>query len=152
MNTAVTIPIDSTSSTKHSTANRGVGLSIALWSVQVLLAALFSVTGGIKLFLSPEQIAHMGSSMPIPMPLLRFIGVSELLGAIGLIFPSFLRIQPRLTVYAAWGLVMVMILATIFHISRGEFGEAPVTILIGLLAAFVSVGRSKWRPIISRKG
>ena len=147
MNTAQTIPFPS-----FSTPKRGVGLPIALWSVQVLLAALFLMTGGMKLFLSPEQLAAKGGRLPIPMALVRFIGVSELLGAIGLILPSLLRIQPRLTVYAAWGLVIVMILATSFHISRGEFGEAPVTFLLGLLAAFVAVGRNTWRPIVSRKG
>ena len=141
-----------TSSESTSSKKSGVGLSTALWSVQALLAALYLMTGAMKLFLSPEQLVRMGGSMPLPLPLVRFIGTSELLGAIGLILPSLLRIQPRLTVYAAWGLVIVMILASIFHISRGEFGEAPVTVLLGLLAAFVSVGRSKWRPILSRKG
>jgi uncharacterized membrane protein len=145
MSTAQTITVDSI-----STPKRGVGLSIALWSVQVLLAALFLMTGGMKLFLSPEQLAAKGGGLPIPMALVRFIGVSELLGAIGLLLPSLLRIQPRFTVYAAWGLVTVMFLATIFHISRGEFSEAPVTLLLGLLAAFVAVGRNKWRPITSR--
>ena len=129
-------------------SKRGVGLSVALWTAQVLLAAGFIMSGGMKL-LSPEQVAHM---LSIPQPLVLFIGTSELLGAIGLILPSLLRIQPRLTVYAAWGLVLVMLLATIFHLSRGEFDRAPMTGILGLLAAFVSVGRSKWRPIMSRKG
>ena len=145
MNTAPTIsPI--------STSKRRVGLSAGLWIVQVLLAALFTMTGFMKLFLSPEQLAQSGGGLPIPLALVRFIGESELLGAIGLIFPSAAScIQPRLTVYAAWGLVTVMLLATIFHISgRGEYGDAPATFLIGLLAAFVSVGRKKWRPIMSR--
>ena len=143
MNTAQRVPFASS-----STPKRGVELSTALWIVQVLLAALYTMTGVIKLFLTHEQLVRMGS--PEPLSLLRFIGVSELLGAIGLIFPSLLRIQPRLTVYAAWGLVTIMTLATIFHLVRDEFGEAPITVLLGLLTAFVAVGRSRWRPIASR--
>ena len=74
----------------------------------------------------------------------RAIGVSELLGAIGLILPAALRIKPILTPLAASGIAVIMILATAYHIYAGE---PPVTIAFFLLAAFVAWGRFKKVPI-----
>jgi hypothetical protein len=82
--------------------------------------------------------------------LTRFIGISELLGGLGLILPSATRIQPRLTPLAASGLGIIMVLAAGFHLSRGEFAFAPMTVVFGCLAAFIAWGRSKKAPIPPR--
>ena len=82
--------------------------------------------------------------------LVRFIGASELAGALGLILPSLTRIMPRLTSLAGLGLFTVMVLASGFHVVRGEFGGLPITFVLGGLAAFVAWGRYRGAPINAR--
>ena len=79
----------------------------------------------------------------VPLPLVRFIGISELLGAIGLILPAATKIKPTLTPLAALGLLTIMILAMAFHLSRGEAQALPINMVLGGLAAFVAWGRTK---------
>jgi len=86
----------------------------------------------------------------LPEPLVRFIGVSELAGALGLLLPSLTRIKPKLTPLAAAGLTVVMVLAVFFHISRGELNALPITLGLGALCAFVAWGRYKAAPIAPR--
>src|SRR6476660_10180777 len=76
-----------------------------LWVVQVLLAALFLFAGWFKLV---APIAEMTRQLPMPGPFLRFIGLAEVAGALGLILPGMLRIRPILTPLAAPGLVVIM--------------------------------------------
>lgn len=117
-------------------------MNIALWIVQALLAALFIFAGGTKLIMPIEE---MTAQMPIPLPgwFLRFIGVAELLGGLGLIFPWLFRIQPRLTPLAAGGLVIIMIGATVLTLMTGEIAIALMPLVVGILCAFVAYGR--WR-------
>ncbi len=125
------------------------GLHIGLWVVQVLLALAFGMAGVMKMTTPIADLAaQMAWTGELP-GLVRFIGVSEFLGAIGLILPSALRIQPKLTGFAAIGLVVVMILAAAFHTSRGEPG-LPVNLVLGAMAAFVAWGRLRAAPIASR--
>jgi putative oxidoreductase len=117
-------------------------MNIALWIVQVLLAAAFGMAGFTKIM---QPIDAMVGMMPwaadVPLLLVRFIGVAEVAGALGLILPGLTKIQPRLTAYAAAGLVVVMLLASLFHASRGEFGNIGVNAVLLLLAAFVAYRR-----------
>ncbi len=78
-----------------------------------------------------------------PEWLVRFIGVSEILAGFGLILPSVLRIKPKLTVLAAIGLVIVMVLAMVDHILLGEYKMIGINVSFAILAAFVAWGRSK---------
>ena len=82
--------------------------------------------------------------------LVRFIGVAEILGALGLILPSLLRIQPKLTPIAAVGLALVMLFAAAFHISRGETPAIGMNFVLIALAAFVAWGRFKKAPIAAK--
>lgn len=117
--------------------------NITLWTVQGLLAALFLFAGGMKLILPIEAMAG-----PIALPgwFLRFIGVVEVLGAVGLILPGALRIRPVLTPLAAAGLVIVMIGATVLTGLTGPLAPAVVPFVVGLLAASVSYGRLRLAP------
>jgi uncharacterized membrane protein YphA (DoxX/SURF4 family) len=117
----------------------------ALWIVQGLLAALFLFAGVVKLVLPAEQL--MGS-VPMPVLFIRFIGVVEVLGAIGLILPALLRIRPGLTPLAAAGLVIIMIGATVINVMGGDVAPAVITVVVGLLAVFIAYGR--WRLVPSR--
>ena len=117
-------------------------MTYVLWIIQGLLAALFLFAGGMKLVLPLDKLAG-----PIQLPgfFVRFIGVAEVLGAIGLILPSLLRIRPRLTPLAACGLVIIMIGATVLTFAAGAVGPALFSLVVGLLAAFVAYGR--WRLV-----
>src|SRR3989442_15626355 len=107
-------------------------MNVALWIVQGLLAALFLFAGGAKLVLPLDQMAG-----PVALPgwFLRFLGVAEGLGALGLILPGLLRIRPGLTPLAAAGLVIVMIGATGGTLGGGMAAGAVMHGGVGVLAA-----------------
>jgi len=123
-------------------------LNISLWVAQGILAAMFLMAGAMK---STQPVEQLATSLPwvtqVPVALVRFIGISEFLGAVGLLLPSILRIQPKLTVWAAIGIATIMLFALIFHIIKGEFSVIGMNIVIGLIAAFVAWGRTKKVPI-----
>jgi hypothetical protein len=116
-------------------------VNVTLWAVQGLLAALFLFAGAMKLLLPIEALA---GPMPLPGPFLRFIGVAEVLGAVGLILPWLLRIRPSLTPLAAVGLVIIMSGATAITVMGGAVAPALIPLVVGALAATVAYGR--WRP------
>ena len=119
--------------------------------MQLLLAAAFGMAGVMKSTMPMADLtAAMGWPGDVPPTLVRFIGASELAGALGLVLPSATRIRPLLTPLAAIGLVIVMVLAALFHVSRGEAFALPVNIVLGGLAAFVAWGRLRRAPIFPR--
>jgi len=114
--------------------------NVTLWVVQGLLASLFLFAGGMKLVMPIEAMAG-----PVALPglLLRFIGVAEVLGAVGLILPGLLRIHAELTPVAAAGLVIIMIGATVITLMGGAMAPAVVPFIVGALAASVAYGRAQ---------
>ena len=126
-------------------------LHLGLWVVQGLLGAMFLAAGAMT---ATQPIAvlvdTLGWPAAVPAALVRVIGVAELLGALGLILPAATRVKPMLTPLAGVGLAMVMLLATIFHISHGELGALPIPLVLGGLAAFVAWGRAAKAPIAPR--
>ena len=140
-----TDPIHPSREAGGETPPRKSTLSTLLWVLQVLLALLFLWAGGIKLVLPLEKLAG-----PVALPglFLRFIGVVEVLGGIGLILPGLLRIRPGLTPWAAVGLVILMIGAVgITLAGGGSAGMALIPGVTGLLAAFVAYGRWRLAPL-----
>ena len=128
---------------RQSAGRRGerVTMNRTLWIIQWLLALLFLFAGGSK-FVIP--VAEMTKQMPmLSGGFLRFVGVCEVLGAIGLILPGLLRIQTGLTPLAAAGLVGIMIGATVLTVMTNGVAMALFPFVVGLLAAFVAYGR--WR-------
>ena len=115
-------------------------MTVALWIVQGLLAALFLFAGVAKLIMTVEE---MTKDVPMPGAFLRFIAVAEILGAIGLILPGLLRIKPGLTPLAATGLAIIMVGATVVTLTTGAVAMALVPLVVGILAVFVAYGR--WR-------
>ncbi len=125
--------------------------NITLWGAQVLLAVAFGMAGFMKTTLPIADLAEkMVWPGALPPALVRFIGVSELAAALGLILPAATRIKPVLTPLAGVGLVIVMVLASIFHAMRGELGALPMNFAFGALAAFVAWGRFRKAPIAPR--
>jgi putative oxidoreductase len=123
---------------------------VSLWVSQILLAAMFLAAGFMKTVLplaELSQLVPLAAEMP---GLIRFVGVSELAGGLGLLLPAGLRIWPQLTVVAAAALAGVMVLAMIFHLARGEASSIGMNILLGGLAAFIAWGRLNKAPIAAR--
>ena len=118
-------------------------MNLALWIVQVLLAALFLFAGGMKLVL---PIADMTKDIAMPGAFLRFIGVVEVLGGLGLVLPGLTGIRTALTPLAAAGLVIIMIGATVLSFSTGGLSAASVPLVTGVLLAFVAYGRMRIAP------
>ncbi|HEV7682174.1 MAG TPA: DoxX family protein [Pyrinomonadaceae bacterium] len=121
-------------------------MNIVLWILQVLLALMFLFAGGTKLYYSAEQMAAMSppNSVVLPGLFIKFIGVCELLGALGLILPGLLRIRRGLTPLAAIGLLIIMIGAVVVSIIGPGVATAVPALVIGLLCAFVVYGRKSW--------
>ena len=132
-------------------SNRPKALHIALWIAQIILGGMFIMAGMMK---STQPIVDLSKSVPwtanVPLALVRFIGVSELLGGIGLILPSLLRIKPILTTIAAIGILLIMVFAMVYHIVNGETNVIGINIAFGLVAAFIAWGRLKKAPIYSK--
>ena len=128
-------------------------MTYALWIVQALLALLFLFAGGMKLVTPPDVLASMGSPNQIPLPgwFVRFVGVAEVLGALGLILPGLLRIKSWLTPLAAAGLVVIMIGAAALTMAADGVAAGVVPLVVGLLAAFVAYGRWRLAPHPARR-
>jgi len=118
-------------------------VTYALWTVQVLLALLFVFAGGMKLILPIEE---MTKEIPFPGVFLRFIGVAELLGGIGLIAPGLTGIRTELVSLAAAGLIVIMIGATVLTLVSVGVGSALMPFVVGLLLVFVAYGRARLAP------
>ena len=117
-------------------------MNIALWIAQGLLAAAFLMGGTMK---TSTPIAKLKLKMPwvadFPVGMVRFIGTTQLLGAIGLIVPMLTGIAPILTPIAASGLALTMVFAAIYHFRKGEFKAIMTNTVLFLLAVFVAYGR-----------
>ena len=124
-------------------------MNIVLWVLQVLLAVAFFAHGW--LFLTPPAAiaAQMNASMPRWFQL--FLGVAEVLAAVGLTLPGLTRIMPWLVTWAAGGIMIVMASATVFHLLRGEFSSVAVTLLLLAMATFVAYKRHRALPIEVRR-
>ena len=110
----------------------------ALWIAQGLLAVVFAIAGASKLLTPPEMLAMMS---PFPVTFVQFIGVCEVLGALGLILPLALKIRPVLTTLAALGLTVIMVGATLSTLAMGAGVLALMPGVLGVLTAVVAYGR-----------
>jgi uncharacterized membrane protein len=115
-------------------------MTYVLWIVQVLLSLTFLFAGSTKFIMTVEQMNSM-AKIPLPGWFIHFIGICEILGAIGLILPWLLGIKPRLTPLAACGLVIIMIGEVTLTVAGGDIQPALFPLIVGLLAAFVAWGR-----------
>lgn len=127
---------------------KNVSLNIILWIFQILLAVTFIWAGAMKLFQPSELPWLWVKENP---GLVTISGIFDLLAGFGLTLPSLLRVQPKMTIYAAYGTIALMISASIFHIIRGEANQIGFNIFILLSAIFIAWGRLKKAPIESKK-
>jgi hypothetical protein len=124
----------------NSQTRRNLWKNVGVWSLQVAVAGLFMFAGVMKLILPIEA---MTQQMAMPGLFLRFIGVCEVLGALGLILPAALRIRPGLTPLAAALLVPIMVGATVISVMLGGVANGTVPFVVGLVCSFIAVYRGK---------
>jgi len=132
---------------------RSKGATIRLWIAQVVVAAVFLFAGGFKVLTPTDALtamSHMNGEF------VKFIGICETLGALGLVLPGLFRVRRELTPIAALGLVIIMIGAVTITAARGELPGVPLPLVLGLLAAYIARGRwsdavrptSRRRPVL----
>ncbi len=124
-------------------------MNIVLWVLQVLLALAFLAHGLLFLFPPPEIAVQMNASLPRWFQL--FLGVAEILAAVGLTLPGLTRVMPFLVTWAAVGIMIVMVSATAYHLMRGEISSAVITLLLLAMATFVAYMRHRVLPIGVRR-
>ncbi|HEX2452899.1 MAG TPA: DoxX family protein [Vicinamibacterales bacterium] len=124
-------------------------MNILLWVVQVLLAVAFFAHGWLFLTPPPAVAAQMNASLPRWFQL--FLGVAEVLAAVGLTLPGLTRILPWLVTWAAAGIMIVTASATVFHLMRGEISSAAVTLVLLAMASYVAYMRHRVLPIGVRR-
>jgi hypothetical protein len=124
-------------------------MNILLWLLQVLLALAFFAHGLLFLFPPAAVVEQMNASLPRWFQL--FLGVAEVLAAMGLTLPAAARIRPWLVSWAAAGIMIVMVAATIFHVVRGEVGSAIITVVLLAMATCVAYMRWRVAPIRPRR-
>ena len=124
-------------------------MNVLLWTFQVLLAAAFLAHGWLLLAPPADIMAQMNASFPRGFWI--FLGIAEILAAVGLTLPGITRILPGLVPLAAGGIMIVMISATIFHVMRGEMSSAAITLILLAMASFVAYMRWRVNPIQARQ-
>jgi len=117
-------------------------MELALWIAQIILAVMFGMAGIMKSTQPKEKLAKgLPWTTDVSTPTVRIIGISELLGALGLILPAATGILPILTPIAATGLAVIMVLAIVTHARRKESQAIVFTVVLLAVSAFVALGR-----------
>jgi hypothetical protein len=129
-------------------APHGKGLHYTLWTFQALLALLFLFAGVTKLVTPADKLAAMAPQFSVNF--MRFIGVVEALGGLGMVLPGLLKIKTGLTPLAAAGLVIVMIGAVVVSYQMLGMKGIAVPLVTGIVAAFVAYGRWRMVPLPER--
>jgi hypothetical protein len=119
-------------------------VNVGLWVLQVLLGLFMAVASGLPKLIIPVEMLPM--PIPIPGPLLVFIGVAEIAGGLGLILPGLVKVRPGLTPLAAAGLGLVAIGGMAYQLAAGEPGNAVFALVIAVLCAVVGYGRWQVAP------
>lgn len=123
-------------------------MNIVLWILQILLALAFFAHGWLLLWPPPEIAAQMNAELPRWFWV--FLGIAEIVAAIAITVPGVTRIRPWLVVWAAAGIVLVMVSATIWHLVRAEFSSALITLVLLGMASYVAYMRHRVLPIRER--
>ena len=125
-------------------------MNIVLWVLQVLLGIYFLFVGVTHFIIPPGLPAPMSWMYELSPGLHYISGIAEILGGLGLILPGLVKRYTYLTPLAALGLVLVMIGAMIFHITRGEAQNIFLNVILAVVLAFVAYVRWKLRPLEDR--
>lgn len=123
-----------------------------LWVSQIVIAVMFIMPSFMKML---QPIAELSAMLPwtaqVDETTVRLLGFIDLLGGVGIILPSILRIMPKISVWAAFGNILLMLSAIVFHISRGESSVIGFNIFLIAMLLFIAWGRTKKAPILPKK-
>ena len=121
-------------------------MNVLLWVLQGLVSLVFLFSGGTKLVMSVQKMREMSppNSIMLPGAFVRFIGVMEILGGLGLILPGLTKIRKNLTPVAAFCLLIIMIGAVVISIMGPGVGAAIIPFVVGILCAVIAYGRRDW--------
>ena len=121
-------------------------MNVVLWVLQGLVGLVFLFSGGTKLVMSTEAMQKMSPPNSIMLPgwFVKFIGVMEVLGGLGLILPGLTKIRHNLTPVAAICLLIIMIGAVVLTIMGPGVGAAIIPFVVGILCAVIAYGRRDW--------
>lgn len=122
-------------------------MNVFLWVLQIALAVYFGLTGVMHFVVPPGLPAPMSWMYELPPGLHWISGGAEVLAALGLVLPGLTKIRPQLTALAAAGLVLVMLGAAVWHISRAETATLLMNAVLAGVSGFVAYGRWKLRPL-----
>lgn len=124
-------------------------MNIVLWVLQVLLAVAFFAHGWLFLSPPPDVVEQMNATLPRWFQV--FLGVAEVLAAVGITMAGLTRIAPWLVTWAAGGIMIVTASATVLHLVRGEISSAIITLVLFAMATFVAYMRHRVLPIRARR-
>ena len=121
-------------------------MNVLLWVLQGLVSLVFLFSGGTKLVMSTEAMQKMSppNSIMLPGAFVKFIGVMEILGGLGLILPGLTKIRKNLTPIAAFCLLIIMIGAVVISVMGPGVGAAIIPLVVGILCAVIAYGRRDW--------
>lgn len=120
------------------------GTNAVLWILQILMAALFLMAGTMKLITPIDMMAkEMTWINSVPSITVRVIGLLEVMGGLGLILPWLLKIMPKLTIWAAYGLSLTMVVALAMHVVDGQWNNCVSVALFLVALLFIASGRKK---------
>jgi hypothetical protein len=122
-------------------------MNILLWVLQCVAALVYGASGIMKAFMFDKVSVDVPSFGALPKRAWIALGVLELICVVGLIVPSVLRWQPRLTVVAATILALESLLFLWVHVKYEEVGPMIMVVVLGLFMAFIAYGRAVLRPI-----
>lgn len=133
-----------------STPRKSPALHVVLWILQVLVGAFFAYAGYLKLSTPPSTLAEMMPWTAQYPALVPITSIADIAGGLGLVLPAATNIYPRLTIWAAIGLLVLQSIAIIFHLSRGEASATPLNLVLVILVSVILWGRTTARPISRR--
>jgi len=118
-------------------------MNTLLWVVQSIVALVFIYSGVNKSLFSEKKLVASGQTgvESLPLGLIRFIGISEILGAFGLVLPGLLKILPILTPISAFCFSAIMIPAAVIHFKREEYKNVITNILLFFVCLFIAFYR-----------
>ncbi|MBT1704237.1 DoxX family protein [Chryseosolibacter indicus] len=122
-------------------------LNLSLWAAQLILFIGFIWAAYMKLSHPGDKLAEMWPWTAGQGMLVKVTGILDLLAGFGLVLPALLHIQPNITIYTTYGIILLMITASIFHITRGEASQIGINIFFLILSIFIVWGRTKKAPI-----
>lgn len=126
-------------------------MGTALWVVQGLLAIAFVMAGAMKALKSHDDLKadpKMGWSQDFSAGFIKFLGLAEVAGGLGMVLPGLTGIAPALTPLAGAGLAVIMFGAAAVHVRRSETSMVFPTLMLGALAAFIAYGRFVAMPLV----